>query len=106
LRPLGLLTPKRTGLLGNLNTTVSGIPAGTRATLTVHVFGGTMTQQGSGCKPSGSTAVCTLGAGTTKFVFKVHGVPIRATATISVPGGFTDPLMGNNFDSVLLGLIS
>jgi hypothetical protein len=106
LRPLGVLTPKQNGLLGNLNATATGIPAGQRATITVHVVGGTMTQKGSGCKPRGSTAVCAIGPGTPPLVFKVHGIPINATARITVPSGWTDPLLSNNQDSVLLGLIS
>jgi RNA polymerase sigma factor (sigma-70 family) len=105
LRPLGVVTPKRTGLLGNLNATVSGIPAGQKVVLTVKVLGGTMTQQGSGCKPKGSTAVCTIGPGTPTLVFKVRGVPVSATATVSVPDGYRDPVLSNNHDTVLLGLL-
>lgn len=106
LRPLGVLNLKENGLLGNLNATVSGVPAGQESTITIHVLGGTMTQKGSGCKPSGSTAVCALGPDAPPLTFKVHGVPISATATVTVPNGFTDPVMDNNQDSVLLGLIS
>jgi RNA polymerase sigma factor (sigma-70 family) len=106
LRPLGVLTPRKTGLLGNLNATVFGIPSGQRATLTVRVLGGTMTQVGSGCKPKGSVATCALGPGAPQLTFKVHGIPVSATATITVPKGFADPILGNNHDSVLLGLIS
>ncbi|HET6166467.1 MAG TPA: sigma-70 family RNA polymerase sigma factor [Marmoricola sp.] len=106
LRPLGILTPRQSGLLGNLNVTTRGVPAGQRASITVHVVGGTMTQKGSGCKPAGSTATCTVGPGTTTLVFKVHGVPISATARITAPSGWTDPLLSNNFDSVLLGILS
>lgn len=106
LRPLGVLSPSDSGLLGNLNATVGGVPAGTRATITVTVVGGTMTQQGSGCKPSGSTATCAIGPDAPPLVFKVHGVPVRATATVTVPQGYDDPQAGNNTDSVLLGLIS
>jgi hypothetical protein len=105
LRPLGVLTPRRTGLLGNLNTTVSGIPAGQKAVLTVKVLGGTLSQQGSGCKPKGSTAVCTIGPGTPTLVFKVRGVPVSATASVSVPNGYKDPVLSNNLDTVLLGLL-
>lgn len=106
LRPLGILNLKENGLLGNLNATVSGVPAGQKSTITIRVLGGTMTQKGSGCKPSGSTAVCALGPGAPPLTFKVHGVPVSATATVTVPNGFTDPAMANNQDSVLLGLIS
>lgn len=106
LRPLGILNLKENGLLGNLNATVSGVPAGQRSTITIRVLGGTMTQKGSGCKPSGSTAVCALGPDAPPLTFKVHGVPVSATATVTVPKGFTDPAMDNNHDSVLLGLIS
>lgn len=106
LRPLGILNLTENGLLGNLNATVWGVPAGQRSTLTIHVVGGTMTQKGSGCKPSGSTAVCTIGPDAPPLTFKVHGVPVSATATVTVPNGFTDPTMDNNHDSVMLGLIS
>jgi RNA polymerase sigma factor (sigma-70 family) len=106
LRPLGILTPKQNGLLGNLNATTKGIPAGQRATITIHVVGGTMTQKGSGCKPAGSTAVCAIGPNAPALIFKVHGIPVSATARITAPAGWTDPLPSNNTDSVLLGLIS
>jgi RNA polymerase sigma factor (sigma-70 family) len=106
LRPLGILTPRKNGLLGNLNATTTGIPAGRQATITIHVVGGTMTQKGSGCKPSGSTATCAIGPGAPPLVFKVHGIPVSATASISAITGLTDPLMSNNHDSVLLGLLS
>jgi hypothetical protein len=33
------------------------------------------------------------------------GVPVSATATVTVPDGYTDPTMSNNRDSVLLGLL-
>jgi hypothetical protein len=106
LRPLGVLTPRQNGLLGNLNATTRGVPAGQRATITIHVVGGTMTQKGSGCKPAGSTAVCAIGPNAPALVFKVHGIPVSATARITAPTGWTDPLLSNNTDSVLLGLIS
>jgi hypothetical protein len=32
-------------------------------------------------------------------------VPVSATATVTVPRGYTDPIMANNHDSVLLGLL-
>ena len=105
LRALGVLSPKKNGLLGNLNVTVSGIPAGQSAVLTVRAVGGTLTQQGSGCKPKGSTAVCTVTSGTPTLVFKVRGVPVSATASVTVPSGYSDPVMSNNHDTVLLGLL-
>lgn len=106
LRPLGVLTPKENGLLGNLNATARGIPAGQRATITIHVVGGTMTQKGSGCKPAGSTAVCQIGPNAPALIFKVHGIPVTATARITPPSGWIDPILSNNTDSVLLGLLS
>ena len=106
LRPLGVLTPGKTGLLGNLNVTVYGVPTGEKSTLTIRVVGGRLTQLGSSCKPSGSTATCALGPDAAPLTFKVHGVPVSATATVTVPAGYTDPVMANNRDSVLLGLIS
>jgi RNA polymerase sigma factor (sigma-70 family) len=102
---LGLLDPQNSGLLGNLNASVSGIPAGKTSTITVRVLGGTLTQKGSGCKPSGSTATCAIGPGAPPLEFKVHGVPVSATATITVPQGITDPNLANNRDSVLLGIL-
>jgi hypothetical protein len=102
---VGPLTKEQDGLLGYLNATVGGIPAGQRATFTVRVFGGTLVQRGGGCRPSGSVATCALGPGAAPLEFNVMGLPIRATATVTVPGGWTDPVPGNNQDSVLLGLL-
>jgi hypothetical protein len=102
---VGPLTRQRDGLLGFLNAGVSGIPANTKSTITVHVVGGRLVQRGSGCRPSGSTATCAIGPGTPPLEFNVMGVPVSATATVTVPAGYTDPTMSNNHDSVLLGLL-
>jgi RNA polymerase sigma factor (sigma-70 family) len=102
---VGLLTHDRDGLLGYLNAGVSGIPANTKSTITVHVTGGRLVQRGTGCRPSGSTATCALGPGAPPLEFNVMGVPVSAVATVTVPAGYTDPTMSNNHDSVLLGLL-
>jgi RNA polymerase sigma factor (sigma-70 family) len=102
---VGLLTAERDGLLGYLNAGISGVPAGEKSTITVRVFGGRLVQRGSGCRPSGSVATCALGPGAPPLEFNVMGVPINATATVTVPSGYTDPVMANNNDSVLLGLL-
>jgi RNA polymerase sigma factor (sigma-70 family) len=102
---VGVLTRQHDGLLGFLNARVSGIPANAKSTITVHVVGGRLVQRGSGCRPSGSTATCALGPGAPPLEFNVMGVPVNATATVTVPAGYTDPTMSNNHDSVLLGLL-
>jgi RNA polymerase sigma factor (sigma-70 family) len=102
---VGVLTRAQDGLLGYLNASVSGIPANAKSTITVHVVGGRLVQRGTGCRPSGSTATCALGPGAPPLEFNVMGVPVNATATVTVPTGYTDPSMSNNHDSVLLGLL-
>ena len=102
---VGPLTKAKDGLLGYLNAGVSGIPANTKSTITVRVLGGRLVQRGSGCRPSGSVATCALGPGAPPLAFNVMGVPISATATVTVPAGWTDPAMSNNHDTVLLGLL-
>ena len=101
---IGPLTKAKDGLVGYLNAGVSGIPPNKTSTITVHVLGGRLVQRGSGCKPSGSTATCSIGPGAPPLEFNVMGVPISATANVTVPPGFTDPTMSNNHDTVLLGL--
>jgi RNA polymerase sigma factor (sigma-70 family) len=102
---VGILTAQRDGLLGFLNAGVTGVPTGERATLTVRVVGGQLVARGPGCRANGGVATCDIGPGTDTLQFNVMGVPVSATATVSVPGGYTDPAMSNNTDSVLLGLL-
>jgi hypothetical protein len=102
---VGPLTRQKDGLLGYLNAGVSGIPTGQKSTITVRVLGGRLVQRGGGCRPSGSVATCALGPGAPPLEFNVMGVPVSATATVTVPSGYTDPSMANNHDSVLLGLL-
>jgi RNA polymerase sigma factor (sigma-70 family) len=101
---VGVLKPDRDGLLGYLNAGVSGVPAGQKTTLTVRVVGGRLVSRGSGCRVSGSVATCDVRPGAPPLEFNVMGAPVSATATVTVPGGWTDPAMSNNHDSVLLGL--
>jgi RNA polymerase sigma factor (sigma-70 family) len=102
---IGVLTREKDGLLGYLNAGVSGVPAGQKATLTVRVVGGKLVSRGGACHASGSSATCALGPGAPTLEFNVIGVPVSATATVTVPSGYTDPSMTNNRDSVLLGLL-
>ena len=102
---VGALTHEDDGLLGYLNASVSGIPTGQKSRITVRVLGGRLVQRGSGCKPAGAMATCEVGPGAPPLQFNVMGVPVSATATVTVPGGYTDPSMSNNDDSVLLGLV-
>ena len=104
LRP-GLLSKGNEGLLGYLTATVSGIPSGQQATVTVQVTGGRLVQRGSGCKPSGATATCQVGPGSAPLEFNVMGVPVSASATVTAPSGWTDPTTSNNHDTVLLGML-
>jgi RNA polymerase sigma factor (sigma-70 family) len=102
---VGLLTKAQDGLLGYLNAGVNGVPAGQKATLTVRVVGGRLVSRTGACRATGSTATCDVGPGAAPLEFNVMGVPVSATATVSVPGGWTDPTLSNNSDSVLLGLL-
>jgi RNA polymerase sigma factor (sigma-70 family) len=101
----GILTPESDGLLGYLNAGVSGVPSGREASLTVRVVGGRLVTRGSECRAAGAVATCDVGPGTGSLQFNVIGVPVSASATITVPGGYTDPMMSNNSDSVLLGVL-
>ena len=101
----GVLTRQADGLIGYLNAGVSGIPAGQKVTLTVRVTGGRLVSRGGGCRATGSVATCEIGPGAPPLEFNVIGVPVNATATVTVPSGFTDPSMSNNSDTVLLGLL-
>jgi hypothetical protein len=100
-----VLTADQDGLLGFLNADVSGIPTGQKSTITVRVVGGRLVQRGSGCRPSGAVATCDVGPGAPPLEFSVMGVPVSATATVTVPQGWVDPTMSNNDDSVLLGVL-
>ena len=102
---VGVLTPEEDGLLGYLNADVSGVPSGQQTTVRVEVLGGRLAQRGSGCQVSGSIATCQVGPGAPPLQFNVLGIPIRATASLTVPSGWTDPVPANNQDSVLLGLL-
>ena len=102
---VGPLTKSQDGLLGYLNAGTGGVPAGQKATLTVRVVGGRLVSRGGACRATGSTATCDVGPGAPPLEFNVMGVPVSATATVSVPGGWTDPTMSNNSDTVLLGLL-
>ena len=102
---VGVATRQQDGLLGYLNAGVSGIPAGQQATLTVRLTGGRLVARGGDCRASGSVATCTLGPGADPLEFNVMGLPVSATATVSVPDGWTDPAMGNNSDNLLLGVL-
>lgn len=101
----GLLTKANDGLLGYLSASVTGVPTGQKATVTIRVVGGRLAQRTPGCKPSGSTATCQVGPGAPPLEFGVLGVPVSASATVTVPSGWTDPSLSNNRDSVLLGLL-
>jgi hypothetical protein len=101
----GVLTRQSDGLLGYLSAGVSGIPAGHRATVTVRVTGGRLVSRGGACKPRGSVATCSVAPGSAPLQFNVIGVPVSASATVSVPPGYTDPSLANNTDSVLLGVL-
>jgi RNA polymerase sigma factor (sigma-70 family) len=102
---IGLLTPQDNGLLGYLNAGVTGVPAGQQATLRVSVLGGRLVSRGNGCHASGSVATCDIGPGTPPLEFNVIGIPVSASATVTAPGGYSDPSPSNNNDSVLLGVL-
>ncbi|MCZ4500140.1 MAG: sigma-70 region 2 domain protein [Marmoricola sp.] len=102
---LGLLGASNAGTLGNLTAEAFGIPEGTTGTIKVQVFGGTLSQIGDGCAPEGNVAVCAIGPDTDPLVFKVNGLPVTASATVTGPTDVGDPVSRNNRDSMLLGLL-
>jgi RNA polymerase sigma factor (sigma-70 family) len=102
---VGLLSPATTGTLGNIDAAVAGVPAGTTSVLTIKVLGGTLTQLGSWCTSAGDTTVCTVWHDEAPLNFKVNGVPVTATATVTTPANTNDPVMSNNQDSMILGLL-
>jgi len=102
---LGVLGDPGAGTLGNLHAKVAGIPEGTTGWVTIEVVGGTLTQIGTGCVPNGASMVCKVGSFPPTLQFKVNGVPVTATATVTGPENVSDPAMANNRDSMLLGLL-
>ncbi len=102
---LGVLGDPGAGTLGNLHAKVDGIPEGTTGWVTIEVVGGTLTQIGTGCVPNGAAMVCEVGSFPPTLRFKVNGVPVTASATVTGPENVPDPAMDNNQDSMLLGLI-
>jgi RNA polymerase sigma factor (sigma-70 family) len=93
------------GLLGNLSVGVSGVPAGQHATVTIRVTSGRLVSRAGTCKDHGSVVTCSVGPGAAPLQLNVLGVAISASATVSVPAGYTDPAPANNTDSVLLGML-
>lgn len=125
---LGLLGASNAGTLGNLTAEGAGIPEGTKGWLKVQVFGGTLTQLGTGCTviptggevaiptasdrlaaaatpQTGSTLMCPLVPDSAPVSFKVNGIPVTAAATVIGPTDVADPNTLNDRDSVLLGLL-
>jgi RNA polymerase sigma factor (sigma-70 family) len=127
---LGLLGATDAGTLGNLTASAAGLPDGTTGLLKVEVFGGTLTQLGTGCVPAvpttptetpsptdlraaaaaatpqtASTLYCPVETGSTPLSFKVNGLPLTAAATVIGPLDIADPNSLNDRDSMLLGLL-
>jgi RNA polymerase sigma factor (sigma-70 family) len=116
---LGLLGAANAGTIGNLTAVAAGIPAGTTGTITIQVFGGNLEQIDpvaarrsgsagsplSSCKVADSVAVCTVSPGAAPLQFKVLGLPVTASATVTGPLNVMDPTTWNNRDSMLLGLL-
>ncbi len=112
---LGILGAPNAGTLGNLTAVADGIPEGSVSTMTVQVVGGVLEQVPvmarssftgtSTCKVDGDTAVCLVTAGAPPVQFKVNGLPVTATATVTEPENVSDPVQRNNRDTMLLGLL-
>lgn len=102
---LGLLGAPNAGTVGNLTAEAFGVPEGLTGMIKVQVFGGTLTQIGTGCAPVGNVAVCAIGPDAPPLVFKVNGLPVTASATVTGPEDVADPESSNNRDSMLLGLL-
>jgi RNA polymerase sigma factor (sigma-70 family) len=130
---LGLLGAPNAGTLGNLTASAAGLRKGTTGWLKVEVFGGTLTQLGTGCQPTtpngaiptstspsplatsapttsatsptSNMLLCRIRPNSPPLSFKVNGVPVTASATVFGPDDIADPNSDNNRDSVLLGLL-
>jgi RNA polymerase sigma factor (sigma-70 family) len=114
---LGLLDSS-SGTLGNLKATVTGVPTGQLATITIQTLGGVLqpvtatsssargtTSGAPNCVVSGATTTCKVGGGTQLLTFKLQGLPVSAVANVSAPASYQDPNMKNNHASMLLGLL-
>jgi RNA polymerase sigma factor (sigma-70 family) len=81
--------------------TVSGIPAGSQARLTVSTNTGNVHQRRGSCQKSGGGYICTVSRSRNVFSFDVHsrsGSTLRFS--VAPPDGFTDPSPGNNSTTV------
>lgn len=126
---LGLLGATNAGTIGNLSAEAAGVPEGTTGWLRVQVFGGTLTQLGTGCTPgeagmatppptatlltsaaattpqTAPVLLCPIDPESPPVSFKVNGLPLTASATVIGPEDVMDPNRLNDRDSVLLGLL-
>jgi RNA polymerase sigma factor (sigma-70 family) len=102
---LGLLGAPNAGTIGNLTATTDGVPTGMEGTLTIKTLGATLSQIGTGCTIVRDTTTCPIWKGMSPLVFKMIGVPVATSATVSGPADVSDPAPRNNHDSVLLGLL-
>jgi hypothetical protein len=102
---LGLLGAQNAGTIGNLTATTDGVPTGMKGTITIQTLGATLEQIGTGCTVAGDTTTCPIWQGMAPLVFKMIGVPVATSATVSGPAHVTDPAPRNNHASVLLGLL-
>jgi RNA polymerase sigma factor (sigma-70 family) len=102
---LGLLGAKNAGTIGNLTATTDGVPEGMKGTVTIETLGATLEQIGTGCTVAGDTTSCPIWSGMPPLVFKMIGVPVATSATVSGPANVVDPAPSNNHASVLLGLL-
>ncbi|RNL80076.1 sigma-70 family RNA polymerase sigma factor [Nocardioides marmorisolisilvae] len=103
---LGLLGAKDAGTIGNLTAVTDGVPDGMKGTLTIQTLGATLEQLGTGCTVDGATTTCPIWKNMPPLVFKMMGVPVSTSATVSGPTNVTDPSPRNNTASVLLGLLA
>lgn len=102
---LGLLGAPNAGTIGNLTATTDGVPTGMEGTLTIETLGATLEQIGNGCTVRAETTTCPIWDGMPPLVFKMIGIPVATSATVSAPENVTDPAPRNNHASVLLGLL-
>jgi hypothetical protein len=102
---LGLLGAPNAGTIGNLTATTDGLPSGAEGTITIETLGATLDQIGTGCTSEQDTTTCPIWPGMPPLEFKVMGVPVTASATVSGPENMTDPAPRNNHASLLLGIL-
>ncbi|SDT12827.1 RNA polymerase sigma factor, sigma-70 family [Nocardioides scoriae] len=80
-----------------LTASVSGVPSGRRATVTVRTSAGDLSPAGPGCTGGGTSLTCSVtSAGTAVAADVVAEVGAVVTVAVAPPSGWTDPVAAGN----------